>query len=70
LEILRSEAMAEINKLSVGQALDKIRKADASKSKGSREDQKLDAVLQETERMRAMRLRLERQTRAAVTNPD
>jgi hypothetical protein len=52
--------MAVINKLSVGQALDKIRKADASKSKGSREDEKINAVSEETERMRALRLRLER----------
>ncbi len=62
--------MAEINKLSVGEALDKIRKADKSKAKGGREDEKISAALEEAERMRAMRLRLERQRRAAVTKPD
>ncbi len=62
--------MAEINKLSVGEALDKIRKADAPKSRGGQADEKISAALQEAERMRAMRLRLERQRRAAVTKPD
>ena len=52
--------MAEINKLSVEKALDKLRK-DAPKSKGEQRDEKMEELDAEIKRMRAQRLRLERQ---------
>jgi hypothetical protein len=59
-------AVAEINKLSVGQALDKLRRPDAQ-SKQSRLDEKMDAFDEDMQRMRATRRRLERDQRAAET---
>ena len=56
--------MAEINKLSVGQALDKLRRPDVQ-SKQTRFDEKMDALDKDIQRMRATRLRLERDQRAA-----
>lgn len=53
-------AMAEINKLSVEKALEKIRSSDPPQSKDVQLDQKIDALDDEIERMRAQRLRLER----------
>jgi hypothetical protein len=55
--------MAEINKLSVEKALEKIRGSDATKSKDAQRDQKIDALDDEIKRMRAQRLRLERTQR-------
>jgi hypothetical protein len=52
--------MAEINKLSVEKALNKLRANDAAQSKGTRFDEKIGALDEETKRMRAQRLRLER----------
>jgi hypothetical protein len=63
-------AMAETTRLSVGKALDKLRSPDAPKSKIARLDEKIDALVEETERMRAQRLRLERHQRAAKTKRD
>jgi uncharacterized small protein (DUF1192 family) len=56
--------MAEINKLSVGQALDKLRGADAAPSQMNL-DGKIDALDEEIQRLRATRLRVERDQRAA-----
>ena len=56
--------MAEINKLSVGQAIDKIRGKDASKSKMDQLDQKIDKLDEETRRLRSERHRIERDQRA------
>jgi len=52
--------MAEINKLSVGKVLDKLRgKTDEPKSKVTRLDDKTDALDEEMQRLRAMRRRLD-----------
>ena len=58
--------MAEINKLSVGQALDKLRRPDVQ-SKQTRFDEKTNALDEDIQRMRATRRRLERDQRAAET---
>jgi hypothetical protein len=55
--------MAEITKLSVGQVLDKLRSTDVRKSKITRLDDKIDEIDEETRRLRAARLRLERDQR-------
>ena len=55
--------MAEINKLSVEKALEKLWGADAPQSKNTRFDEKIDTLDEETKRMRAQRLRLERHQR-------
>ncbi|WP_083219042.1 hypothetical protein [Bradyrhizobium icense] len=53
--------MGETTKLSVEKALNRLRKADASpKSKAARRDEEMNALDEETKRMRAQRLRLER----------
>ena len=59
-------AMAEINKLSVGRALDKLRRPDVQ-SKQTRLHEKMDALDEDIQRMRATRRRLERDQRAAET---
>jgi hypothetical protein len=51
--------MAEINKLSVEKALDKLRQGDAKQSKDTLLNDKIDALDEEIERMRTQRLRLE-----------
>ena len=56
--------MAEINKLSVGQALDKLRRPDVQ-SKETRLDEKMDTLDKEIQRMRAINRRLELDQRAA-----
>ena len=62
--------MAEINKLSVGQVLDKLRSNDVPKSKTTRLDEKTEALEQEIQRLRAARRRLERNQRADSTKRD
>jgi hypothetical protein len=62
--------MAEINKLSVGQVLDKLRSNDVTKSKITRLDEKTEALEQEIQRLRAARRRLERNQRADSTKRD
>ena len=62
--------MAETTKLSVGQALEKLRGADAPQAKMTRLDDKIHALDEETQRLRAMRLRLERDQRAGSTGRD
>ena len=59
--------MAETTKLSVGQALEKLRGADAPQAKMTRLDDKIHALDEETQRLRAMRRRLERVQRAGST---
>ena len=55
--------MAEINKLSVEKALDKLRAEDAKQSKEAVFNNRIDALDEEIERMRAQRVRLERHQR-------
>ena len=62
--------MAETTKLSVGQALEKLRGTEAPKAKMARLDEKIDTLNQETQRLRAMRRRIERDQQAASTKPD
>jgi hypothetical protein len=62
--------MAEITKLSVGQAIDKLRGTDPPKAKMARLDEKIDVLDEETQRLRAMRRRIERDQRAGSTGPD
>ncbi len=54
--------MAETPKLSVEKALKKMRESDI-KSDASSRDEKADALNEEIKRMRAQRLRLDRQSR-------
>jgi hypothetical protein len=54
--------MAETNKLDVGKALDKLR-TDKPKSRIAVIDDKLNELDEETQRMRAQRLRLEQHQR-------
>jgi hypothetical protein len=58
--------MAEISKLSVGQALDKLRRPDGQ-SKQTRLDEKVDALNEDMQRMRAITRRIERDQRVAET---
>ena len=55
--------MAETKKLSVEKALNKLREADAQISGTSDVDDRIDALEEETKRLRAQRLRLERHQR-------
>jgi hypothetical protein len=64
-------AMAKTTKLSVGQVLDKLRSTtDVPKSKIAHLEEKIDALSQETQRLRAVRRRVERDQRAASTKRD
>jgi hypothetical protein len=56
-------AMAETPKLSVEKALEKLRAADAPKSKDARRAEEMDALDEEIKRLRAQRLRLDRHQR-------
>jgi hypothetical protein len=56
--------MAEINKLSVEKALEKLRESDQPKSKKARLDEKDAQLDEEIRRMREQRLRLERHQRS------
>ena len=58
--------MAEINKLSVGQVLDKLRSTDVPKSKIKWLDEKTEVLEQEIQRLRAAKRRLERNQRAEL----
>jgi hypothetical protein len=55
--------MAETSKLSVEKALEKLRGSDPAKSKNARHDDKMDALDEEIERIRAQRRRLEQHQR-------
>lgn len=59
--------MAEISKLSVGQALDKLRGTEAPSSKIKQLDNKIDAIDEEMRRLKATSRRVERDQRAAST---
>ena len=52
--------MAEIDKLSVGKVLEKLRGKEDAKSKMVRLDEEIDALDEEARRLRALRLRVER----------
>ena len=52
--------MADTTKLSVGQALDKLRGTEAPKTKITELDEKIDALDEEARRLKAARRRLER----------
>ena len=56
--------MAQINKLSVEKALQKLRGSDSLKSKNARLDEKDAQLEEEIRRMREQRLRLERHQRS------
>ena len=58
--------MAETPKLSVEKALEKLRGADAPKSKKARLTEKIDALDDEIKRLKAQRLRLDRQQRRSA----
>jgi hypothetical protein len=58
--------MAETPKLSVEKALEKLRRADAPKSKSARHAEKIDALGDEIKRLRAQRLRLDRHQRRST----
>jgi hypothetical protein len=62
--------MAETTKLSVGQALEKLRGKDAPKAKMAQLDEKIDALDKETQRLRAERRRLERGQRSSLPKTD
>jgi len=58
--------MAETPKLSVEKALEKLRKADAPKSRSTQRAEDMDALDDEIKRMRAQRLRLDRHQRRST----
>jgi hypothetical protein len=62
--------MAEINKLSVGKVLDKLRRDDALKNKTTQIDKKLRTTDEEIERLRAASLRLKPGHRGRTTGRD
>jgi hypothetical protein len=63
--------MAEINKLSVGKVLDKLRSNDTpKKSKIMQLDEKLEAIDEEMQRLRAATRRLKPGQRASRTGRD
>lgn len=57
--------MAETPKLSVEKALEKLRKADAPKSRNARLTDEIQALDEEIKRLRAQRLRLQRPKRGS-----
>jgi len=62
--------MAETIKLSVGQALEKLRGTDTAKTKMTRLDEKIDALDEETRRLRAARRRIERDQKTGLNKKD
>jgi len=62
--------MAETTKLSVGQAIDKLRGTDGPKSKLTRLDEKIDDLDKETQRLRAMRRSLGPSKKIESNKPD
>jgi hypothetical protein len=63
--------VAEINKLSVGKVLDKLRSNDAQKaSKTTHLEKKIETTDEEIQRLRAASLRLKRGPRAGRTERD
>jgi hypothetical protein len=66
----RMFTMAESTKLSVGQALEKLRGTDTPKTKMTRLDEKIDALDEETRRLRAARRRMERDQKTGLNKKD
>jgi hypothetical protein len=62
--------MADTTKLSVNQALEKLRGTDTPKTKMTRLDEKIDALDEETRRMKAERRRIERDQKAGLNKKD
>jgi len=62
--------MAETTKLSVGQALEKLRGTDPLKSKMAQLDEKNDALDKEMRRLRAVRLRIEGDQKADLSKKE
>ena len=62
--------MAETTRLSVGKALDKLRRPDVQKTKMNIFDDKIDALNDDIAHMKEMRHRLERDQRAKTTKQD
>jgi len=63
--------MAEINKLSVGKVLDKLRSSDAQKdAKTTQLEKKINATDEEIQRLRAASRRIKRGPRAGTTGCD
>jgi hypothetical protein len=62
--------MAEITRLSVGTAIDKLRGTDAPASRMEHLDEKIHAVDEETQRLRATRLSLARSQGAGSAGRD
>jgi hypothetical protein len=62
--------MAKTTKLSVSQALEKLRGTDESKTKLTRLDKKIKALDDEIRRLREARRRLERDQRAGAKKRD
>jgi hypothetical protein len=63
--------MVEINKLSVGKVLDKLRRDDAPKAaKTSRLDKKIRTTDEEIKRLRSASLRLKRTDRGGTSGRD
>jgi len=62
--------MAETTKLSVGQALEKLRGTDPLKSKMAQLDEKNDALDKEMRRLRAARLRIEGDQKADLSKKE
>ena len=58
--------MGGTSKLSVGKTLEKLRGTDTPKTKMTRLDEKINALEEETRRLRAARRRLERDQRAGA----
>ena len=58
--------MAGATKLSVEKALNKLREADAGKTKTAQREEQIDALDEEIKRMRAQRLRLEAHQRRST----
>jgi hypothetical protein len=61
--------VAEINKLSVGQALEKLRGTDAPKTKMTQLDEKISELDKEAQRLRALRHSLKPGPRSGNTKP-
>jgi hypothetical protein len=61
--------MAETTKLSVEKALEKLRGSDTPKSRIAQLDDKIEALDEETKRLRAARRRLEGHQRRSTTKP-
>jgi hypothetical protein len=66
----RMFTMAETTKLSVGQALEKLRGTDTPKTKMTQLDEKIDALDEETRRLRAARRRIERDQKTGLDKKD